>query len=257
MARQRPGQGSPPTIPADRAIPILEKLVLDSDALRSQAAYSPQRQQWLHTSEGALLQALGSDHPALAAFSLAQTGVSNLNDSEQVRQRRANLQLDDMLAAMRSAVDQLRWTIPDPTQVFLPAGSTHDAYVEIRKIVAQATTEILIVDSYVDHSLWPLLTNVPSAVKIRIVTGQMKGDFALEGRKFVAQHGATVEVRTTPSYHDRFILIDASKCWHLGASIKDAGNKAFAMSEIIRATIEAAILADVESVWKGATIVTL
>ena len=47
-------------------------------------------------------------------------------------------------------------------------------------------------DSYVDGTLWQQLTNVPPTTKIRIMTMQMKGDFALEGRKFAAQHGNTI-----------------------------------------------------------------
>lgn len=81
---------------------------------------------------------------------------------------------------------------------------------------------------------------------------QMKGDFALEARKFAAQYGNTIEVRQTQQYHDRFIVTDGDRCWHLGASIKDAGNKAFAMSEVLSATIRAAIRTDVETTWNAA-----
>ena len=55
-----------------------------------------------------------------------------------------------MLALVKSAVDQLRWHLSDSAQVFLPAGSTYDAYVEIRRVVGSATQDIAIVDSYVD-----------------------------------------------------------------------------------------------------------
>jgi len=85
----------------------------------------------------------------------------------------------------------------------------------------------------------------------------MKSDFALEGRKFVAQHGNTVEVRTTKSYHDRFILLDGTKCWHCGASIKDAGNKAFAMSEILSPALVAAVVTDAQNTWNAASVVPL
>ena len=125
-------------------------------------------------------------------------------------------------------------------------------YVEIRKIIQSATSEILIVDSYVDGTLWTLLTNVPSSAKIRIMTMQMKGDFALEGKKFTAQHGNTIEVRQTQQYHDRFVVTDGDRCWHLGASIKDAGNKAFAMSEILSPAIKAAIRTDLDTTWNTA-----
>jgi hypothetical protein len=83
----------------------------------------------------------------------------------------------------------------------------------------------------------------------------MKGDFILEARKHVTQHGTTVEIRKTETYHDRFIVIDGTKCWHLGASIKDAGNKAFAMSEMRSIMILDAIKKDVDATWNAAATV--
>jgi hypothetical protein len=142
-------------------------------------------------------------------------------------------------------------------QIFLPAGSQHVAYVQMRKIVKGAKREILIVDNYVDHTLWELLTNAGSKVKVRILTNHMKGDFRLEGRKFVAQYGRPVEVRKTTNYHDRFIIADGLRCWHIGTSIKDAGSKAFAFSELVRAELVKAVISDVNTQWSVATIVAL
>jgi hypothetical protein len=142
-------------------------------------------------------------------------------------------------------------------QTFLPAGSQHDAYVRLRKVFKLATREILIVDTYVDHTLWELLTNTKPKVKIRILTEHMKGDFRLEGRKFSAQYGKPVEVRKTSNYHDRFIIADGQRCWHVGASIKDAGGKAFAFSELVRPEVAKFVVADVNTQWSGATVVAL
>lgn len=114
-------------------------------------------------------------------------------------------------------------------------------------IVQQGAAQIFVVNPYVDHTLWPLLTNLPKSCKIRVLTEHLKGDFVLEGKRFRAQHGNTVEVRQTLNYHDRFIILDGSKCFHLGASIKDAGNKAFAISEMHRSQIAGAVIADAES----------
>jgi hypothetical protein len=146
---------------------------------------------------------------------------------------------------------------PEANQVYLPAGSQHDAYVELRKIVQLAKQDMLIVDAYVDETLWELLTNVHATVKLRILTEQMKKDFRLEGRKFVAQHGNAIEVRTTSKYHDRFIIEDGQRCWHIGASIKDAGNKAFAFSELLRPELVQSVVDDVEKQWSAATAVTV
>jgi hypothetical protein len=231
MARQRVNPPTPPTLPPERAIPLLEKHVIEAEKLRSEPYDSPERDQWENTSEGALIAGLGQGNPTVGAFGAAQSSFSSIYDRPEQRLRQANERLDRMIAVLRSAIEQLRWTLPDPAQVFLSAGSPHDAYVEIRRVTAQVTKEVMIVDGWVDQTLWPLLSNLPSTAKIRILTDHMKGDFALEGRKFAAQHGNQIEVRTNSSYHDRFIFIHGGKCWHLGASIKDAGTKAFAMSE--------------------------
>jgi hypothetical protein len=257
MPKPRPNPQSLPTLRPERAIPLLEQLVIDAEKLRQEPPYAPAREQFEHTGESLLVAALGEPNPAVQAFSTAQCGVSNLHDTTQVRFKLANEQLDGMLAALRSGIEQLRWTLPAPSHVFLPAGSTHDAYVEIRKIVAQATKSIIIVDGYVDQTLWTLLGNVTPSALVRILTSQMKGDFVLEAKKFAMQHHCKIEVRTNNSYHDRFVVLDQTKCWHLGASIKDAGNKAFAMSEILSPSIVASVLQDVEATWNASMVVPI
>jgi hypothetical protein len=257
MARQQAVPAVAPTVQPERAIPILENLISQADSLVTEQSDSTKRQQWAHTGEGALLASLGNKHPNIQAFGAAQCGVYHPDDTESDLRQQANDQLERMVAVLKSTVDQLRWQLPDPTQVFLPAGSAHDAYVEIRRIIQSATSEILIVDAYVDGTLWTLLTNLPASAKIRIMTMQMKGDFALEAKKFAVQHGNTIEVRHTQQYHDRFVVTDGDRCWHLGASIKDAGNKAFAMSEVLSTTIKSAIRTDVDATWNAARPVPL
>jgi hypothetical protein len=118
----------------------------------------------------------------------------------------------------------------NPAHNFFGAGSQHDAFVEIRNLITKVNSEVLIVDPYVDGTLWKLLKNVRAGAAIRILTAHPKPDFAIEGKAFAKQHGNLVEARTTADFHDRFIFVDAGACWHLGASIKDAGSKAFMLS---------------------------
>ena len=257
MAKPKEQPAVAPTLRPDKAIPILEGLILKADALPNERSNSEKRLEWAHTGEGAILAALGNKHPNNHAFRAAQGGVYYPGMAEHELREQANDQLGRMVAVLKSTVEQLRWQLPDPTQVFLPAGSAHDAYLEIRKLIQSATSEIMIVDTYVDGTLWTLLTNLPLPAQIRVLTMQMKGDFALEGKKFSDQHGNTIEVRQTQQYHDRFILADGDRCWHLGASIKDAGTKAFAMSEIVSPTIRKAIKTDVEATWNAARPVPL
>jgi hypothetical protein len=241
----------------EKAVSILEDLIREAENISRAGRDSRERKVWVHTAEGALRAAFGSPDDNVRAFGGAQCGVYSPYDTEEYLEEQAQRQLSGMVSVLQSAVKQLRWHLPDPDQVFLPAGSQHDAYVEIRKIVERGTAEIFVVDPYVDDTLWPLLTNLAKTCKIRVLTGRLKGDFLLEGRKFCAQHGGSVEVRRTLNYHDRFIIVDGSECFHLGASIKDAGSKAFAISEMHRSQVAGAVIADAESEWLLATPVPL
>ncbi len=113
------------------------------------------------------------------------------------------------------------------TEIFLPPGSQHDAYSYIRQIVSTATREILIVDNYVDSTIFSLLTNAGAHVGISILTYKVPADFKVEAERFYKQHRISLEIRLRKAdFHDRFIIVDASMAYHLGASIKDAGDKA-------------------------------
>lgn len=243
-----------PSLQPERAIPALEELIARAPGVKAAGDNSPTRNEWANEAESLLNAALGGDHNLVNNFKRDfHGGVYYPHDSGERLRAQFERQVDGGVAALKAAVKHLRLQLPDPTQVFLAAGSQHDAYTEIRKNLSQAIGEILIVDPWVDHTLWILLTNLAKNVKIRVFTEHMKGDFILEGKKFAAQHGLAVEVRRTTNYHDRFIVIDGNRCFHLGASIKDAGNKASMISEITRPQVIIATIADIEFEWTKAS----
>ena len=49
--------------------------------------------------------------------------------------------------------------------------------------------------------------------------------------KFNAQYPKLL-VKTTTDFHDRFLIIDSTEVYHIGASIKDAGKKSFGITKI-------------------------
>ena len=55
------------------------------------------------------------------------------------------------------------------------------------------------------------------------ITGKELSDFN-------AQY-PSLEVHVTDEFHDRFLILDRSRFFHIGASIKDAGSKGFEISE--------------------------
>jgi hypothetical protein len=134
---------------------------------------------------------------------------------------------------------------------FFPAGSDHDAYVRIRRVIISAKRDLLVIDPYAGDLLWALLRNVPLGIRIRVLASKAKSDFLVEAKKFVKQYGHNVQVRLTPDYHDRFIIADGTSCWHLGTSIQHAGSRAFVMSKLqqhVARTVEM-----IEKDWTRAT----
>jgi hypothetical protein len=130
---------------------------------------------------------------------------------------------------MRSVAEHAEFS-----EEFFPAGSDHDAYLRLRKILQTAKSKFVIIDSYVDGSLFTMLkTNISTKMSIEVLTTKIPPDFELERTKFTRQYPQfSVIVKRTKEIHDRFIIVDYTQYYHLGASVKDAGNKAFMLKPV-------------------------
>jgi hypothetical protein len=143
---------------------------------------------------------------------------------------------------VRSVLANVGWTYENGTLVpqdqdaerFFPKGSEHDAYVHIRGIFQRAKTQLLIVDPYLDGSILEMISSVPASyLTVKVLTSNVPSDFVLQARKFIAQYPRfSLQVRTMREFHDRFIVVDTNECYHVGASLKDAGRKAFMVSKL-------------------------
>lgn len=137
-------------------------------------------------------------------------------------------------------------------EVFVPPAHEHEAYVKIREILKKATAKLVIADPYVDSTLFQLLSNVDPQVQVSVLTRNTPSDFPLEIEKFRSDR-RNIEARGDSTLlHDRFILVD-TECYHLGASIKDAGAKGFAISLMEDPAVVQAIRSVVEEAWDRAS----
>ena len=64
-----------------------------------------------------------------------------------------------------------------------------------------------------------------------ILTSQNCNFIKLDIDKFNKQY-ATLKIAYTNKFHDRFMIIDENKLYHIGASLKDLGKKCFGISKI-------------------------
>jgi len=138
--------------------------------------------------------------------------------------------------------------------VFFPAGAVHDAFVHIRGLFKGAHQEIFVVDGYVDASLFQFLlsTNSPKTCRILTNSKRLPKDFLAETKAFVMQHGFGISIRSTDTFHDREIIVDHKQVFVLGASIKDAGKRAFNIVPVEAKPVVDEMIRYVEQEWRAA-----
>ena len=110
-------------------------------------------------------------------------------------------------------------------------GEFYDAYTLIQSIFEKATNEIIIIDNYTDRTILDRLVVKKKEVKVKIYTSINSKLIGKDINTFNNQYGL-LEVIYTTKVHDRYIIIDQNKLYHLGHSIKDLGNKIFSISEL-------------------------
>ena len=110
-------------------------------------------------------------------------------------------------------------------------GQIYDAFSFIVGLVQKAKKEIVLIDNYVDVHTLNILCKKDKGVDIIVATAG-KGSLSTKDiTKFNAQYPKLL-VKTTTDFHDRFLIIDKTEVYHIGASIKDAGKKSFGITKI-------------------------
>ncbi len=110
-------------------------------------------------------------------------------------------------------------------------GQVFDAYVFVAELIKNAETSIILIDNYIDESVLTLLSKRKANVTATIYTKDSSKTFNLDLQKHNAQY-QPIEVKPLANSHDRFLIIDNSELYHIGASLKDVGKKWFAFSRM-------------------------
>ena len=98
-------------------------------------------------------------------------------------------------------------------------------------LVRKAESKLVLVDNYVDVDTLNILAKKKAGIEVVIYTA--RGNKLTETDiKNINKQYPTVEVRNTGMFHERFLIIDNTYAYHIGASIKDAGKKCFGVSLI-------------------------
>ena len=108
-------------------------------------------------------------------------------------------------------------------------GQIYDAFSLLIELIQKAEQEIILIDGYVDVSTLNVLAKKQPGVAVTIYTFTKTKLTAQDVAAFNAQY-PKLEVKHTNIFHDRFLILDGKTVYHIGASLKDAGKKCFAVS---------------------------
>jgi hypothetical protein len=109
-------------------------------------------------------------------------------------------------------------------------GQIFDAYVFVANLIQNAKKSIILIDNYIDETILTLFSKNQN-IDIIIYTYKVSRQLQLDIQKYNKQY-RNLTVKNAKNFHDRFLIIDTSRIYHIGASLKDLGKKTFAFSEL-------------------------
>ncbi len=123
-----------------------------------------------------------------------------------------------------------------PNQGVFFDGQVFDAYELASKIIRSAKKNMVLIDNYINENTLTQLSKKTKGVKVLLLTKTITKQLTLDLKKANAQYG-NFEIKTFTKSHDRFLIIDQTEVYHLGASLKDLGKKWFAFSKMDKSSV--------------------
>lgn len=158
-------------------------------------------------------------------------------------------ELEKEVIILKSKVENISNSLEDktlkPKQGIFYNGEIFDAYVFINDLLKNATNEIILIDNYIDETVFTLFSKYPN-IKTKIYTHTISKSLKLDFEKYQKQY-KNIELYEFINSHDRFLIIDKKEVFHIGASLKDLGKKWFAFSKFEIENLK--ILEYLKEVW--------
>ncbi|MBR0317763.1 MAG: ORF6N domain-containing protein [Spirochaetia bacterium] len=159
----------------------------------------------------------------LSAILRSKTAKKHMIESD-VHQKISDQRIDTIFSLMD------KYKIDDKQGIFYQ-GQIFDAFSQFQKLLQNAKKEIILIDNYIDLTVLDRLTKKHKGVKVTIYTKPDTPITRLEVNKFNNQY-PTLEIKHTTTMHDRFLILDTTEIYHIGASLKDLGKKCFGFTKL-------------------------
>jgi len=145
-------------------------------------------------------------------------------DKIELKQLKSDQKFEDIFKALESG------KIHNEKGVFYN-GQIFDAYTFVADIIRSAKSSIILIDNYVDDTVLTLLGKRNNNVTTTLYTKTISNQLRLDLQRYNSQY-PPIEVEIFFDAHDRFLIIDDTELYHIGASLKDLGKKWFAFSKM-------------------------
>ena len=148
--------------------------------------------------------------------------------------------MEDTIDVLKGKVNEIDLQINThliPTQGVFFDGQVFDAYELASKIIRSAKQSIVLIDNYIDESTLTHLAKKKKGVHVFLLTKNNGKQLSLDVKKANEQYG-NFELKSFTQSHDRFLIIDHTEVYHLGASLKDLGKKWFAFSKMNKNSVQ-------------------
>ena len=138
---------------------------------------------------------------------------------------------ENRLDDIDSKIDFFVRTSLPPVEGIFYDGQIFDAYTFATNLIRSAKQSIVLIDNYVDESVLLMLSKRGEAVSADIYTQSISRQLQLDLERHNSQY-PPIGIHTCRRSHDRFLIVDNSDVYHIGASLKDLGKKMFAFSKM-------------------------
>ena len=158
---------------------------------------------------------------AMRRFMVANAQVFQRLDKIEYKQ----LETDQKLEVIYSKLEEKSLK---PEQGVFFDGQIYDAYSFICRLIKSSKARVVLIDNYIDDTVLTMLDKRREGVVASVFTQKVSDQFKLDIEKHNKQYPA-IDVKLFKKSHDRFLIID-NKVYLVGASLKDLGQKWFALA---------------------------
>jgi hypothetical protein len=131
------------------------------------------------------------------------------------------------MALLHEARHTLRIETVGHLSVAVAHGQVFDYFDEVRKVIETAKQDLLFVDPYLDAAFVSnYLGHVLPGVIVRLLAREKLTTLLPAVDAFANQSKLTIQVRSAPGFHDRYVFVDHTVCYQSGASFKDGAKSA-------------------------------